>query len=191
MNRTNPTWSPFESKEGDTYTFEHLEPFGFKVVKEASNQKPQREYPCWVTFSCHCFTREPREGEAVTASCFYPAPKNEKRIFCKERYGLSFRLKGMIERHLSKGKTKCFQTKVGNFFILESTDSEGKSVNYEVYFRPYKSDTHTRTVNIYIVSAYPRISTSPYTPRKRNPKMSIEVIAYNTLHNKPLKNTPR
>ncbi len=190
MKKGNNIWPPFINEEGHKYTLDHVHPFGFNVIQAASGTKTEKKYPCWVSFSCHCFTRKPTADEKALESCSYPIPNHEKRVFCEARYALSFRLRGLIEGQLSDGKTKCFHTEHDNFFLVEATDNEGQSVNYEVYFKPYKSDTHTGTLNIYIVSAYPRTQKSKYTP-KQHSKMRIQVIAHNTLNNKPLKKSPR
>lgn len=178
------TWPSFK-KNGDEYNLNHLNPFNSKLVKPAKHGQMEQAYPCRITFSCHCFTRTPENGEVVEQSNIYRDPKNENRIFCAKRYELSKGLKSIIVKRLTKGGTKCFHTERGNYFIVELAQSGGKKVSYEIYFVLGKSSSTQKenAIYIHITSAHPR----PLNSHRKYPKVRMQVLAHNAIVGKPTK----
>ncbi len=97
-------------------------------------------------------------------------------------------LQGRLSRKLPNiiqdiGKRKCRHTGHGNFFIVEILRENGETISYEIYFKVTKGQGGK--LNLFIESAYPRDNNHPKKNKKK--PISFNVIAYNKLHNKPIK----
>lgn len=173
-------WRPFTHQDV-TYDLSHLDPFEWRYTAKASGKRPERTYKFHVTFSMHCFTRNPKDGEQITTDSWYEGPK-EKRVFCFDRYELSHQLPEIIK---STGNRVCWHTHHGNFFTVELTTKEGEEVEYEVYFDVTRA-TRRGWLHLIVQSAYVRTEEYKSTrPRKR--KIRLDVIAYNRQQGKPIK----
>lgn len=82
------SWGSY-TYQGQTYDLTHLDEYQLAVE---DSRKVTR--PIAVTFSDHCFTREPRDGDDP-ALVFAPSSRNTG-YFCVERYQLSLNLTGYI-----------------------------------------------------------------------------------------------
>lgn len=81
-------------------------------------------------------------------------------------------------------KRSCYNTGKGNFFTIEMATDEGKSIEYEVYFKVSRESKGR--LRLFIESAY--IRDDEYgTSQPRKKKIGFFVIARNTMHNKPIK----
>ena len=173
-------WRPFTHQDV-TYDLSHLDPFEWRYTAKASGKRPERTYKFHVTFSMHCFTRNPKDGEQITTDSWYEGPK-EKRVFCFDRYELSHQLPEIIK---STGNRVCWHTHHGNFFTVELTTKEGEEVEYEVYFDVTRA-TRRGWLHLIVQSAYVRTEEYKSTrPGKR--KIRLDVIAYNRQQGKPIK----
>ncbi len=73
-------WNNFFHKE-EVYELAHLHPFEWHFTAEAADKRPDRTYKFHVTFSMHCFTRDPLPNEEIDSNLWYQGPK-ENRLFC-------------------------------------------------------------------------------------------------------------
>ncbi len=169
-------WKPFVHEEL-IYSLEHLHPFEFDVIQEAKLNKPERKYPFMVAFSLHCFSKkiDPSDNNNLSYK-----DSREERTFCFDRYELSKNLPEIIK---DIGKKKCRHTGHGNFFIVEILREDGNTINYEIYFKVTKGQGSQ--LSLYIESAYPR--DDKHVRKNKKKPIGFYVIAYNKLHNKPIK----
>ncbi|RUM94730.1 MAG: heat-shock protein [Thiothrix sp.] len=175
-------WRKF-SYEGHEYDLSHLHPFVWHFDAPKKHKYPARKYRFNVTFSMHCFTREPLRTEKVDPALLYHGPK-EIRTFCFERYDLSTQLPSIIQR---LGDKSCWHTHHGNFFTVELQDPEGQKNEYEVYFDVFRSGRGWMT--LIIQSAYIRDERyETAQPRKRS--VGFGVIARARQENKELRPPP-
>jgi hypothetical protein len=174
-------WRPYVYGD-NTFLLEHLHPFEWRYECPASEKRPARTYPFHVTFSMHCFTRDPLPDESeIDPDMWYQGPK-ERRLFCFDRYEESKGLPALIQ---TLGERACWHTHHGNFFTIETLDPNSTPRDYEVYFDVTRA-SRQGWLNLVIQSAYVR--TPEYQtqqPRKR--KIRFGVIAYNIQAQKPIR----
>jgi len=159
---------------------------GIKAT-ESKPAKPEIVYKFLVEFSLHCFTIKPNKNKGETLSDFctslYYKDSRETRVFCFERYKLSKNLP-QIAKEISE--RQCYHTGKGNFFVIELTDKEGQSAEYEIYFKVSRAGSKLK---LFIESAYIRDKEhSSSQPSKK--KIKFFVIAHNVRNGKPIK-TPK
>jgi hypothetical protein len=149
-------------------------------VQPEQDEKPAKTYVFDVVFSLHTFTRSIEVGDAP--DLIYK-DNRESRAFCFDRYRLSFYLPSIINEI---GKKRCSHTTRGNFFIVEIIDESGLKIEYEIFFDVSNRSSKNAPMLLYIQSTYMRDARSVrYRPQFK--KISFSVIAYNRLHNKPIK----
>ena len=172
-------WNSFEY-QGTTHDLSHLDPFEWHYTTEAGKNHPETTYKFHVTFSMHCFTRKPKDGEQIANDLWYQGPK-EDRVFCFDRYELSQQLPGIIQ---DLGDRPCWHTHHGNYFTIEVITQGGQAVDYEVYFDVTRA-ARKGWLHLVVNSAYVRTAGYASTqPRKR--KIRLRVIAHNTQKGKPI-----
>lgn len=171
-------WNPF-THSGQEYDLSHLHPFSMEVLQPAQGDKPERIYGVDVIFSLHCFTRSVQEGDDETLAY---SDNRETRTFCFDRYKYTQYLPAVIRKI---NERTCYQTGKGNFLTIEILTDENEQVEYEIYFEASKSGKKPARVNLYVQSAYVRDQGREY--RKTRRKIRFSIIAYNVLHNKPIK----
>lgn len=176
-------WFPFRSSEA-TYDLSHLHPRRIEFVQAAKGDLPERRYQVQLIYGLHCFTRSPAPGEAIDPTWQY-SDSREARIFCPRRYEFSKLLPGIVE---SLAARPCYHTEKGNFFVIELVDEVGITQQYEVYFTASRA-TERGVLNLYVQSAYVRDKAHLNRPQRKS--IRLQVILYNTLHNKPIKAPPR
>ncbi len=143
-------------------------------------KRPERTYKFHVSFSIHCFSRDPLPSEAVDADLLYHGGK-ESRVFCFDRHEYSENLPAIVK---SFGDRTCWHTHHGNFFTIELLDKSGKELQYEVYFDVTRA-SHKGWLHLVIQSAYDRSDDYASTqPIKR--QIRFDVIAYNRLMRKKI-----
>ena len=173
-------WNNFFHKE-EVYELAHLHPFEWHFTAEAADKRPDRTYKFHVTFSMHCFTRDPLPNEEIDSNLWYQGPK-ENRLFCFYRHTLSYQLPDMIK---SLGDRVCWHTHHGNYFTIELVTQEGEVIEYEVYFDVTRA-SRKGWLNLIVQTAYVRTEDYKTTqPRKR--RIRLDVVAYNTQLRKPIK----
>jgi len=175
-------WNDF-THNNVVYGLAHLHPFEWKYTAAGvEGKRPERTYNFHVTFSMHCFSRDPIAGEKIDDNLWYTGPK-ESRLFCFDRHEYSKQLPGIIR---SLGERACWHTHHGNFFTIEVTTKDGEKVEYEVYFDITRSSRKGEWLNLVIESAYVRTDNyKSAQPRKR--KIGLHVIAYNKRSGKSIR----
>lgn len=143
--------------------------------------KPAERYEVEVIFGLHCFTRNPRPGEAVDASLVYPN-NYEVRIFDTSRYEQSLRLLEII-RSLPSNKPRHNGGR-GNFFVIEITTDDGQTIEYNIFFKVRK--VAKGQLQLFVESAFLRDPAYGST-RPDGQRVRFWVILHNTLHGKKIK----
>jgi len=165
-------WLPFNGG-GINYDLTHLWPEVWVYTHVGVNGKPDLVYRIRIIYSLHTFTKglEPNHDVA-----FNYADARESRTFCPDRYNKSLQLP-KIMKNLDRGHI--FHTNSQNFMRIDN----GAGLSYEVFFTVQRSSEVDNDLNIYVQSSYDR--TRGNSPKAG--KIKFSVIAYNTLHNKPIK----
>jgi hypothetical protein len=146
------------------------------LTQSAAKGKPERNFHFRIIFSLHTFTQSCKDHH--DPELFY-ADARETRSFSFHRHEASFQLRDVIQ-NLEKGYV--FHTGHQNFLRIDKADGI-----YEVYFTVKRSKEDGFDLEIYVQSAYKR--TQGNSPNAG--KIRFYVVAYNTLHNKPIKPTRR
>jgi hypothetical protein len=164
---------------------DHLCSFEHEFVQDPEPGKKEKRYKFIIEFSFHCFTRGPNKHkgeklEDVDSSLHY-SDSRDKRIWCFDRYKLSFFLPD-IARGVSQ--KKCYNTGKGNFFLIDLVESDGSISEYEVYFKVTRAGKGV--LRLYVESAYIRDAEHGSAQPKKK-KIRFFVIAYNVQKKKPIK----
>lgn len=129
---------------GGATSLSHLEPFEVQCLP--------RDYAQPITlnvrFNDHCFTTrfDPVKHDPLDILPALLVSKTEKRVFCPDRYNLSFHLPELIKTFGSK---RIASTRDGNLVRVESPDGQ----TYAIFFTLRKQSAER--VNLFVVSAYP------------------------------------
>lgn len=101
-----------------------------------------------VRFNDHCFTTgfDPAKHDPMYIMPTMLVSKTEKRVFCPDRYSLSFQLPDLIKAF---GNKRIASTRDGNLVRVESPDGQ----IYAIFFTLKKQSA--ARVNMFVVSAYP------------------------------------
>lgn len=179
----------FKYYKDTVYDLTHLKPFVCEYI-QASNSRgePEKKYRCIVEFSTHCFTKglNARKNETLADfdSDLHYVTEKETRIFCFERYYVSLQLPEIMRKI---DKHPCFFTSVDDKFLTVSLiGSDGKKVDYEIYFSLKKSNNKKYDIHIFINSAYIRDENYGGVRPKRK-KVSLFVLLHNTQTNRKIK----
>ena len=134
----------FKSKtiKGQTYTFDHLESFSFKV------SAGDAERTVLVHFSCHCFTEDFKPSHTPD---FKYTHEGEVRAFDFVRYELSQQLPGLIQ---ALGGRSVYMSVETNYFVLQQNAHARHPGPYLVFFNLEKAKKAGADVIMYIESAY-------------------------------------
>jgi hypothetical protein len=160
--------------QGEVYDLSHLNSFEWSFTAAEGDKRPERTYRLYVTFSSHCFTRNPQPGEQIAEDLLFHT-KKESRVFCFDRHEYSFTLPDIVK---CLDERQCWKTGKGNFFTAEFFDRSGKEIEYEVYFDVVKTG-RKGWLNLIIQTAFCRTKGYESTqPKKR--RIRLHVIAYNT-----------
>lgn len=171
-------WTTF-NHTGKAYDLSHLDGFEEMVVIPHQGDKPEQTYLINVIFSLHCFTRGPKQGEAISPDLAY-RDSRETRIFDFDRYEQSFLLPEIIR---SLGGRKCFHDPHGNFYVVEVVTDDGTKKFYSVFFTLSKAGKK-KGLNLFVSSAHLRDE----LPYDKNPKpIKFSVLVYNKWRAKPVK----
>jgi hypothetical protein len=120
-------WRPFQH-DGVIYTFDHLAESQIKVI---DSSKVERGIV--VTFSDHCFTRDPQPNDDL--SLRYPFGSRREGYFCPDRYQYSLGLAQHIDQ-ATRGKIWNIRDKdtTNSFAIVPTIDHRGARVLYGIVF---------------------------------------------------------
>jgi len=145
-------------------------------VQAATDTQPEKSYKFIIEFGLHCFTKAPNTRKKETLNDYprnlYYRDSRETRIFCFDRYRLSF---GLPDIAKSVADRQCYNTEKGNFFLIELVDADGQEKEYEIYFKVTRSGKGL--LRLFIQSAYIRDAEHDGSqPAKK--KINFYVIAY-------------
>ena len=175
-------WISFEC-HGIHYHLSHLQPKAVIFLQPADKGKPERKFKVVVSYSHHCFSRHIEDEEQIDRDMIMDNPKKtDPRIFDQKRYELSQKLPGIIE---DLGNRICFHTDHSNFFTIEILDDKLEKIEYEVYFKVFRSETDG-LVNLIVQSAYTRDAKNKEN-RPKKKKINFFTILFNTQHKKRIR----
>lgn len=118
----NP-WPDF-THQGTTFDLSHLSE---RQVEVTDSKKVLRRIA--VTFSDHCFTRDPEAGDAPELR--YIQSSRHRGVFCFERYAHSLRLPEYIEQSIRRS---VWIIRDGSFAVVPVIDHRGVKTLYGVVF---------------------------------------------------------
>lgn len=160
------------------YDLSHLHPQTFRFERPADGNKVAERYTVDVVFSAHCFTRDPRPGESYDRNLIYQG-SGELRIFDSRRYNLSKLLPAII-RDLPNKKIR--QNGAHKFFTIDVILEDGKSVEYDIFFKVKKAERRG-CLEMILESAFVRDPSYDSTRPAGRP-IRFWIILHNTLNNK-------
>lgn len=139
-----PTWPAFVY-QGAPYDLAHLNEYELTV-----NDTDRCDRRIAVTFSDHCFTRNPEPGD--DAGLLYPASDRKPGHFCFERYAQSFALTGHITTAVGG---RVWTVRDNAFAIVPTVDQSGKRVFYTIMFSLDRVTGLPVQLHMRIKTAYP------------------------------------
>lgn len=139
------SWASF-TYQGQVFSLTHLDEYQMEVV---DSQKVTRRIA--VTFSDHCFTREPRDVD--DPALVFPASTRHVGHFCVERYQLSLGLTGHIT-HATTGKV--WHLGHDGYAIVPTVDHQGNRTLYGIVFSLDRVTGLPVELHMRIKSAHPR-----------------------------------
>lgn len=155
-------WGTFHYN-GHDFDLSHLDPCTVNYVQPASRGKPARTYKVHVGYSHHCFTSGLDATKGYDPRQVFRDPRNgEKRLFDFDRYELSRHLPLILQ---NLGSKKVSHAKGGKFFVVRLVDKSGEEVEYEVYFKIYKTKDQRGWLNLFVHSAYVRFDHPDKRPK--------------------------
>lgn len=170
-------WKPFTFEEQE-YDLRHLHPYIITQSIEAKGKNPRREFRLNVSYSLHCFTRNPKDGEEISDDLAY-SDSREKRIFCFERWELSMKLPEIVR---TLQQRRCLHTESEEFVTIEVVH-KGRTFDYAVFFTVSKArKAEGAEINLFINSAHERFNELVY----KKP-ISFNIILINKYLNKGIK----
>jgi hypothetical protein len=136
---------------GATWDLSHLDPTAFRA-----ELKPSLTVDVVVLFECHCFTHAAKDDKRPSV------PKEEifmeghvRRVLNPERLRLSRELLPGLEGLLRNQHIRVLGGPLSNYAIFTATDSEGRTVNYGVFFRVIRDAHRAKRLLLRVQSAYP------------------------------------
>jgi hypothetical protein len=170
-------WKAHVARDGTTYDLSHLDPLRFEVSFDEYKGLPARVIAVHVGFALHTFTID--EDQAGADSDLFDTDR-ERRVFDRERYELSKRLRQVL---LDLPKSKCFFTS-GISFLTVRGDAVPAGFEYRVFFTVRRRAKDA--VELIVQSAYlGRIDLAP-RGRTKQP-VGFRVILINTCDGRPVK----
>ena len=173
-------WNNFFHQE-EVYELAHLHPFEWHFTAEAADKRPDRTYKFHVTFSMHCFTRDPSLTRRLILIC---GTKDQMKIgyfvFIVIHYLTNFQILSRAWETESAGILTTATISPSNWLHRK----EGV-IEYEVYFDVTRA-SRKGWLNLIVQTAYVRTEDYETTqPKKR--RIRLDVVAYNTQLRKPIK----
>ena len=161
-------WKPFNDGN-KKLSFDHL-----RARKlEFSNPYNSDAYKIYATISHHVFTISIDPDRENNSAEIYEAKPIDKRLFCNERYSLSFHLPKLLE---TLPDQFCYHGGFRKYCLCQLEDEQGNPIFYQVVFRMWKIP---KKIRLHVESAYP-LERKPKKPKK----VAFHVICYNLLRNK-------
>lgn len=173
-------WRAFTAEDGSVLDLSFLDTKRITYVHSATG-KPDVSYDFWVTYSCHCFTKDyPHLTDQERSALAYDAPR-ETRPFCRQRYTLARQHLCQIVENLGSAEYTITDAGYGSFITAKVLTDEGETAWYHVPFRVYRERKKYR---LHVLSAYPA------PERRGGGKIGFFKIAYNLRMGKPLPSNP-
>lgn len=169
--------------DGKKYGLEHLKKSQHTAIIPKTAHSPEMTAILSVSYSSHCVTEGCSDEDwfdrnKTKEEYRVLGDKNEKRIFCYDRYQLSFYLPGIFLDFTSK---RCRYAKNRNYLIVEFLADNGVKIEYHVFFNMRKSKGG---LVIYVESAY-----APNTPppMSKSPSMHAVYLMAKIIKGQPIK----
>lgn len=138
------SWPPF-TYQAQTYDLTHLDEYETEVNDSGGNVRR-----IVVSFSDHCFTREPITDDAPGLR--YPQSTRVLGHFCTERYRLSLGLSHHVA-HVMQGRTWIIQGE--NFAAIPTVDHQGNKILYGIVFSLDRVKKLPVDLHMRVRTAYP------------------------------------
>lgn len=163
---------------GVTYDLGHLHPCTWEVVIPGKGDKTDLVLKVNVSYSLHCFAREPKPGEEVRQDYWYEDSR-EKRVFCELRWELSKRLPEIIATLPDR---RCMHTGHEEFITLEVIYQD-RTFEYAVFFTVTKAKkVEGAHLNLFVNSAHER-----HDPLQYKKPIKFHFILLNRYRGKQIK----
>lgn len=151
-------WKAYRDSSGATYLLDHLHDSVIAFQLPMTTTRPAQSVGILVTYSLHCFTRSPRDGEGyLLRDVYYRNP--EGRLFCSDRWTLSLGLPDIIR---SLPNRNCFKTDRKNHVLFSKGQTENGD-EYAVFFVVRRKANAAQPLTINILSAHARTGFRPNT----------------------------
>lgn len=157
------------SVQGALVDISHLASITHRMTLDLRGGKQKKNAFLEISFSNHCYSRGPADGEEIPADMLIPdgsrhMPRN--RIFCPIRYGHSLDLVRKIGE-LVEGNGMVCKSRHRNFFstTVVTQDENGSTIEVPYYIfisaRKAQEDGKPPKLVLFVESAYPE---SPHIP---------------------------
>lgn len=146
-------WSAHIDCDGVTHDVRHFHDTQQAYSLPPTVMRPKgRDVVVRISFSLHCFTRDPEPEENVRPCQVYHKNK-EGRLFCPKRSQLGRDLRRIIESILERN---CFETDRKNHVLFSSAQTTNGD-EYAVFFTLRRASKNLDwDVNMMVLSAHPR-----------------------------------
>lgn len=167
--------------DDQTFDLGHLHPSTLSITIPATSKDPARNLRIAVSYSLHCFTRDPLPAEAVLSNMWY-RDNREQRVFDSARWECSLLLPGIIG---SLERRRCMHTAHEEFVTVEVVTNE-RSFDYAVFFTVSKAGKGASAdLNLFVNSAHER-----YNALRYSKPVAFKFIALNRFLGRKIKTPP-
>ncbi|SOE35291.1 hypothetical protein SAMN05216519_1271 [Delftia acidovorans] len=164
--------------QGETWDLSHLEPYAFRAML-----KDDLTVDVVVFFSCHCFTHaEKRDNRPSVPAEEIFMEGHVRRVLNPERWRLSRELLPGLDGLLRNQHIRVLGGPLSNYAIFTATDTEGRTVNYGVFFVVTKDKERRKRLLLRVQSAYVVEELTPKLRKAR--KVNLNVLLLRTYEGK-------
>lgn len=158
---------------GAEWDLSYLDPYAFRAVL-----KPDLTVDVVVLFSCHCFTHAEKSDNRPSV----PAEEifmegHVRRVLNPERWRLSRELLPGLEALLRNQHIRVLGGPLSNYAIFTATDTEGRTVNYGVFFAVTKDKDRRKRLLLRVQSAYVVEELTPKLQKARKVNLDVLLLA--------------
>ena len=167
--------------QGETWDLSHLDPYAFRAALTA-----ELMVDVVVFFSCHCFTHgadKDERAEIPDAEIYLEG--HVRRVLNPERWRLSKELLPGLEGHLRSQRIRVLGGALDNYAVFTVTDTEGKTVNYGVFFTVTKDKGRRKRLLLRVQSAYVLDQLTPKLQKAR--KVNLDVLLRATYEGRKIR----
>lgn len=169
---------------GESIDISHLCPITRTMTLDLRGGTQKKDARLEFRFSCHCYSRGPRGEEAIPEDMRVLDGSTQQprdRIFCPNRYKLSFQLVEKIDALIaSNGNVE--KSRHLNFFatslVVQDEGGNTQDVPYYVFMKAKKKQDPNQPakLDIFVESAYPGDPNIPAPVAKGNPTRLSAVL---------------